>query len=242
MQNHLRVTLSAKCRCLGWCAVLLGASAQGQGLSFAQPPIERDSVALVIWPSTEGGNDHFYETVASPKGINWADAESYAESRGGYLATITSERENTFVFKLIDSGQFWLASPSGDSWGPWLGGINSPAARSGGESWQWLHHESAFDYRNWSPLHDDQDNRPDNRLIFFGPGANNRQATWNALPADHLLHGFVVEYDINPLPSSLQYVALFAVSIVGLIALGSVVFFIVRWQRGRATGASSLDG
>jgi hypothetical protein len=228
-------------QCLCCLALLHAWPAYGQGLSFAQPELEVHSVTLVEWATDKGGNGHFYEAVAAPPGINWADAQSYAEAHHGYLATIATEQENNFVFKLIDAAAFWVKSPSGDSWGPWLGGSDTATISTVGSSWQWLHGEGFFSYRNWASQNNPNDHGPNNRLIFFGPGANNRQSTWNHVTADQRLEGFVVEYDQNPLPATLQYVALFAVSIVGLIALGSVTYFIVVWQRGRTRTAETLD-
>jgi len=236
------MTLSQIHRCFCCLALLSFSPAFGQDLSFAQPPLARHTVALVLWSTAEGGNGHFYEIVASPQGITWAEAESYAEARGGYLATLTSAGENTFVFKLIDSAQFWFKGPDGNSWGPWLGGIHSAAANSGGEAWQWLHHEGNFNFVNWTPTHNAGDDQPNNRLIFFGAGRDNRQPTWNFATADQQVHGFVVEYDTNPLPSSLKYVALFGVSIVGLIALGGVVYFVAQARRKKTAAPLRFDG
>jgi hypothetical protein len=235
------MTFFQKCRHLGWLALFSSSLASAQDLSFAQPLLEHHTVALVIWTTAEGGNGHFYEVVSSPEGITWADAESYAEGHGGYLATIASARENIFVFKLIDSAQFWFTNSNGDSWGPWLGGVNSPPANSSGAAWQWLNHEGAFTYTNWTPAHDANDNQPNHRLIFFGPGRDNRQPTWSFATADQHLHGFVVEYDTNPLPPALKYVALFGVSVVGLIALSSIIYFAVRWRRGKTAAALRLN-
>src|SRR6187551_3034226 len=73
------------------------------------------------WTVTAGGNGHYYEAVLAPAGINWNDAKAAAEVRGGYLATITSAQENTFVHNLITANEYWI-NAGVDSRGPWLGG------------------------------------------------------------------------------------------------------------------------
>jgi hypothetical protein len=201
----------------------------GQNLSLTRAPLNLQNVGPVEWPKDERGNGHFYEAVTISEGISWADAQKYAASHGGYLATITSPRENTFIFKLINSPQFWLMSPNGNSWGPWLGGIYAPKMNPGGEPWQWVHHEGPFHYTNWSSLHDFESNQWNNGLIFFGPGVDNRQPVWNNLPANERLCGFVVEYDTNPVPVSLDDVAWDSVSIAGMVFLGGIVIYGIVW-------------
>ncbi|UCD51718.1 MAG: hypothetical protein JSW27_03625 [Phycisphaerales bacterium] len=52
--------------------------------------------APVLW--TENG--HYYESVIAP-GINWTAAKDAAEMAGGYLMTITSQLENTFILENV---------------------------------------------------------------------------------------------------------------------------------------------
>jgi len=68
------------------------------------------------WLVADGGNGHFYEVVYDHD-IFWADAMDVAISAGGYLATITSQEEEDFVWTVIDDAAL--------SWsvGPWLGGF-----------------------------------------------------------------------------------------------------------------------
>ena len=47
------------------------------------------------WKAADGGNDHWYEHVSA--GATWTAANTAATARGGYLATVTSAAENTFV-------------------------------------------------------------------------------------------------------------------------------------------------
>jgi hypothetical protein len=211
------------------CLALLAIPALG---SIFQPPVPYHSVELAQWTADEGGNNHFYEVVESPAGINWDDAAAYAAGHGGYLATITSPQENTFVFKLVDDAEFWSNSPRGDSWGPWLGGVKAQS----GEGWDWGHGEGAFNYTNWAQNEPDDDSGHANHLHFFGAGRDNRQPQWDDLSGSQTLPGFIVEYDTQPLPKSLGYIALFSVCLTGLLFLATLVFLFVRKRlRAKAT-------
>ena len=48
-------------------------------------------------------NGHFYDVVSVPGTISWEDANAAAIAAGGYLATITSQAENDFVFLLVNN-------------------------------------------------------------------------------------------------------------------------------------------
>jgi len=89
------------------------------------------SVALVVglagaqpepWVHPDG-SIHYYDAISTPNGLNWNFAWDSALGHGGYLATITSQAENDFVFKLVDSSRYWYQRPgSGRLAGPWIGG------------------------------------------------------------------------------------------------------------------------
>ena len=89
------------------------------GLALVLVRGERAWAQLVEWPVALGGNGHFYEVVPAPAGINWANSNSGAVNRGGYLATITSAAENAFVFGLAEAdATVWYSG-----YGPYLGGL-----------------------------------------------------------------------------------------------------------------------
>ena len=58
-------------------------------------------------PVQWSGNGHYYEAISVPEGISWTNAKTAAELADGYLASITSEAENEFVFGLINDAKFW---------------------------------------------------------------------------------------------------------------------------------------
>jgi hypothetical protein len=137
------------------------------------------------------GSIHYYSAVAAPAGINWSAASDSAQRPGGYLATLTSQAENDFVFGLVDSSVYWYQRPDSDWAGPWLGGrqrFGSPEPDSG---WEWAGGEP-FSYGNWSP--GEPDNQDGANVLNFGESPNSRSSTWNDLSeTDTAIHGFVVE-------------------------------------------------
>ena len=154
------------------------------GISHATP---------VQWPVAQGGNDHFYEAILKPSGINWEDANEEALAMGGYLATITSLEENTFVFSLVDQNQdFWFIDSYDNGIGPFLGGFQLEGSPEPDGGWQWVTGEP-FLYTNWAI--DEPNNAGDeNRLQFFGY-LTLMDSTWNDYPQQALARGFIVEYD-----------------------------------------------
>ncbi|MBI4837867.1 MAG: hypothetical protein HY806_01725 [Nitrospirae bacterium] len=88
---------------------------------------------------------HYYKRFDTV--MTWNDAKSYAESIGGYLATINSENENTFLFNNIGNITF----PDDVVW---LGGTDE--AQEG--VWKWVTGETFWDngtcllYCNWGSV------------------------------------------------------------------------------------------
>ena len=83
---------------------------------------------FVKWPE----NGHFHKAMYVPQGIRWAQAKAAAERKGGYLATITSSKENRFVFSLIDEDRFWnlrITDVDKENAGLWIGGYQEAGAR-----------------------------------------------------------------------------------------------------------------
>jgi hypothetical protein len=174
---------------------------------------------FVQWSVGEGGNGHYYEAVCVPEGINWMDAEKYAVTHSGYLATIHSAAENEFVFNLVKDLRFWRPGGSADrySLGPWLGGFRSSKSTQIDQGWQWVNHEGLFTYTNWAPPHPDDNGRVGNRLQFFSWRSNDPQPTWNGYEIAQKVSGFVVEYDRDP--AELPYNPNASVSLVDMYIL-----------------------
>ncbi len=77
-------------------------------------PVAPDGVAAV-----EGPNGHYYALVAAPASPSWQADEAAAESVGGYLATITSAAENTFVENLAAGHYAYIGASDLGHTGTW---------------------------------------------------------------------------------------------------------------------------
>ena len=101
-------------------------------------------------PVQWSGNGHYYEAFVVPGGVSWSDAKVLAEQAGGYLATIHSEAENSFVFDLINNSVYWGEPEwNGGGSGPWLGGYQLEGADEPDGGWVWVTGES-WTYDNWA--------------------------------------------------------------------------------------------
>jgi len=155
------------------------------------------------WPIASGGNDHFYDVILVPGGINWESAKTAAIAAGGHLATITSPEENAFIHGLASSNpDFWSFQPhSGEYIGPWLGGFQPEGSPEPGGNWQWVTGEP-FAYTNWTPREPDNGNWGEDRLHFWdGRTPVPMASTWNDLPSDYGLSNpwaYVMEYPSKP--------------------------------------------
>jgi hypothetical protein len=158
-----------------------------------------ESEKPVKWLISEGGNGHIYQVVATPEGISWSDAKEVAEAAGGYLATITSEEENEFVFELIDDDVYWHHFASGNNHGPWIGGFQREGAMEPDGGWSWITGE-IFSYSNWlsgEPTGYWGANN-ENRMQYSSM-TGTREPTWNdlidVLPDFYAVYAYVIEYE-----------------------------------------------
>ncbi|MGB5444300.1 MAG: hypothetical protein WBM99_02240 [Psychromonas sp.] len=188
--------------------------------TFATAPvsIERNEVSSFKLPN---GDIHWYEPVfVAEKGINWVQAKALAEQAGGYLATITSEQENLFVFNLIKDKKYWFQWDHTHNYvmnGPFLGGFQPMGDFANDQNWKWVTGEE-FTYEDW--CHDgddgDEDPRPNDQpndatgnqnVLAYGE-LNKPVPSWGDFP--HMLssyndvhdgksHGFIIEYEAKPI-------------------------------------------
>lgn len=162
------------------------------------------------WKRSEGGNNHFYEAVLVPDGINWVESHLAVTARGcgWHLATITSPEEDEFVFDLIaDNDDFFDVEDAVH--GPWLGGFQRNAFDEPSGEWRWVTSEE-FEFTNW------RDTEPTNSFggpfgiapgipegntedflhynrINFGQGD---LPIWNDIPGNVLLPGYIAELEV----------------------------------------------
>ena len=103
------------------------------------------SAVPIEWTVASGGNGHFYEVVTTQ--MSWDAGRAYAESQGGYLATIRYASEQQFIIDHI------MAVQSVPYDAVKLGGYqdtSSPDFSEPDGGWQWVTGEE-WSYTNWSP-------------------------------------------------------------------------------------------
>ena len=172
--------------------------------------------ALTEWRSTDGGNGHFYEPI-SVASVTWTEAQTAAEAKGGYLATIASTEENAFVFSVVDNDAYWYLYGGAAVHGPWLGGLQPEGSPEPDGGWEWVTGES-FSYTNWSPESPNdggQTTGPEDRAHFWtlGTTLQDRAATWNDAAAGDLnIRSYVIEY--VPEPATLSMLALGGLALI----------------------------
>lgn len=165
--------------------------------------------ALREWLVAEGGNGHFYEAVAAGDFITWEEADQAATASGGYLATITSQAENNFVFDLIDDPAYW--NPSYNLRGPWIGGFQPARSPEPDGNWQWVTGEP-FIYSNWDTGQPNNAGNGNENRIHFG-NRPNRTDTWNDVVGDFPeINSYIVEY--VPEPASVLLLAFGGVGVL----------------------------
>lgn len=169
------------------------------------------------------GNGHTYEAFVQ-NSIRWEQANDLATSKGGYLATITSQAENDFVSSLVfNDTKYWnMIYPPG-GYGPWLGGRQPAGMPNPSVGWEWITGEPWI-YTNWSPpapnnqgdgvqyLHYDRIDRP-GMLDDARPDG----AGWYNGPSR--INSYIVEYN-TPEPATLI-----------MFGIASILFFF-RKKRG----------
>src|SRR5205085_9420635 len=105
-----------------------------------------------------------YEAVVASQGLSWAAAERAARARGcgWYLAALTSQAEDQFVFGLIKGkAEFFVGTD-----GPWLGGYQKSSRVEPAGNWAWVTGET-FTFKHWAPSEPDNTTNGDPN---FEPG------------------------------------------------------------------------
>ncbi len=176
-------------------ATLVASVALLAGIAGAQPE---------PWVHPDG-SIHYYHAMSTPDGINWNFAWDSALGYGGYMATITSQAENEFIFSLVDSSIFWYLRPATNRLaGPWLGGTQDLGSQEPDSGWHWVTDET-MGFVNWSPGQPDNQGGNENAL-HFGESLLTRAPTWDDASAlDDSIRGFVRELSADSTTVGLQY-------------------------------------
>ncbi|MCP4407271.1 MAG: C-type lectin domain-containing protein [Gammaproteobacteria bacterium] len=117
-------------------------------------------------------NGHFYQRIDSP--MSWTSAAEYCKNQGGYLATLTSEQENSFVYDE-------LQKPSNDFC--WLGGSDSKQEGI----WEWTNGDN-WSYESWANG-EPNGGTTENHLLYWG------QYVWNDGTNSVVSHCGICEWD-----------------------------------------------
>jgi hypothetical protein len=164
-------------------------------------------------PIQWAGNGHYYELVVDQ--VAWTEAKSAAEAKGGYLATLTSEAENNWVYQSVVAPLFTYPNPNLQAW---LGGYTTNPGQSTTDpnAWAWVTGEE-WDWTNWAP----GEPNGDSTGLTINRFANNKwndEGSW--LPN---VGGYVVEYERNPqaVPDAGASATLLGLALMGLTSIRS---------------------
>jgi hypothetical protein len=162
------------------------------------------AAVMVLGATTQaavlGPDGHYYDIVVAPT-VNWSSAYTAASGMTyngaqGYLATITSATEDSFLNALIAS----VAPPTGAQLPPefWAGGyqnpLNNPVATDG---WKWVNGEGAIGanggYQHWNSGEPNDAYGPGSEQ-FLALGLWGPNGGWNDEGNLGNIGGFLVEY------------------------------------------------
>ncbi len=130
---------------------------------------------------------HFYEFVAAS--LTWNEAKTAASAKTyyglqGYLATVTSAEENTFIMnKISTSGQPWLGGSDNATEGTWLW-VTGPESGS------------SFSYSNWKSTGEPNNGGTtgtDEDYLEIYSSDKTEPGTWNDGSSTYTT-GYVIEY------------------------------------------------
>lgn len=156
-------------------------------------------------------NGHYYETVLY--GTSWTSASNTAASltfgdAQGYLATISSQTENDFVYDSVYLTVFTnYPGITGQGDWVWLGGYQLDGSPEPAGGWTWVTDEP-FDYTNWNasqPSDSQGGGIAQNYLLMWHGGYWNDAA---GPPFGNSIQGFIVEFAPTPEPPSIALLAL----------------------------------
>ena len=160
----------------------------------------------VQWSIADGGNGNWYDAISYSS--NWENAKIDAQSRGGYLATLTSANENAFVWNNLPYNLYFLGGYQ----------INRDSEPSG--NWAWVTGEP-WNYTNWHP------NEPNDGVGYPTPHEEYLEfkgittiGEWNDI-YDVTRDGYIIEYKSNPMSvPDASVMLLLGTSLIGLLGFG----------------------
>lgn len=139
-------------------------------------------------------NGHYYQVVAVLNPITWFEAQAQAAAAGAYLVTITSAKENAFIYSLAVANPAAWGPTNSLRYGPWLGGLQPPGSPEPDGGWEWVKNEGAFSYTSWNTASEPNDyGSAEDRLHFHALWAP--PGTWNDIRSDGegRIFGYIME-------------------------------------------------
>jgi hypothetical protein len=177
-------------------------------------------------------NGHFYEFVTN-NGISWTSARGEANGKSylglqGYLATITSSREQDFIQQRVQ-GNGWIGASDANTPGDWRW-VTGPEAQendgAGRQFWSGGANGSAISgrYANWQPNEPNNFGGDESYAHIIGnrnayPNDPNALGKWNdlrdafPLGSPYTPQGYIVEYGGFSGEATLKYSGSVAVNV-----------------------------
>jgi hypothetical protein len=113
--------------------------------------LDASATPVFVTSTTYGG--HTYSLFGA-NGISWVDAENAAVADGGYLAVLTTQAENNYVYSQLIGHGFFTTGSSQDI-EAWLGArpADGTFSTTSPTNWAWVTGEAwtAFDASNFAP-------------------------------------------------------------------------------------------
>lgn len=148
--------------------------------------IPNASAEPIQWKIEDGGNGHWYDVVHLVG--NWQNANIHSQNQywkgaQGHLATLTSKKENDFVWTQFPWNEYFL------------GGYQTDKTLEPGGNWVWVTGET-WAFTNWfhNGSWEPNNHNGDEDFLQFWCGD-----TWNDTSNSWVAGGYIIEYE--PIPT-----------------------------------------